>query len=135
MCVYVVVCFELMHMQKVQRRLTTFENSPEMLTFFCIFSKMKSQSNLIFKAKSNGIVFDTDFILKTTPKKSWHSRGKYSCSKRKNLNKSKTILFVWIESIHFFDSSKINVCIYIYIYVYGCIHVYIYTYVDIYRYI
>ena len=46
--------------------------SPEMLTFFLasVF-EMKSLSNLIFKTKSNGIMFDRDFILKMKPKKKW----------------------------------------------------------------
>ena len=39
--------------------------SPEMLTFvFGIVFKIKSLSNLIFKTKSNGNMFDRDFIFK-----------------------------------------------------------------------
>ena len=37
--------------------------------FLGIILTMKSLSNLIFKTKSKGIMFDRDFILKTMPKK------------------------------------------------------------------
>ena len=43
--------------------------------FICIIFKMKSLSNLIFKTKSNGIMIDGGFILKTMPKKSEYLRG------------------------------------------------------------
>ena len=37
--------------------------------FVCIVLNIKSQLNLIFKMKSNGIKFDRDFIFKTMPEK------------------------------------------------------------------
>ena len=48
---------------------------------------MKSFSNLIFKTKSNGIMFDKDFILKMMPKKKGeHLRGSASakCERKGN---------------------------------------------------
>ena len=39
--------------------------------------KTKSQSNLIFKTKSNKIMFDRDFIFKMMPKKIEHLRGNF----------------------------------------------------------
>ena len=38
---------------------------------------MKSLSNLIFETKSNGNMFDRNFILKMMQKKSEHVRGTY----------------------------------------------------------
>ena len=43
------------------------ENSPEMLTFFLHRFKYEILSNLIFKTKSNGIMFEWNFILKAMP--------------------------------------------------------------------
>ena len=43
--------------------------------FICIIFKMKSLSNLIFETKSNGNMFDRNFILKMMQKKSEHLRG------------------------------------------------------------
>ena len=59
----------------------SIQYSPEILTFFNIILKMKSLSNLIFKTKYNGIMFDMDFISKTMLKKSEHLRG--NCIKKK----------------------------------------------------
>ena len=50
-----------------------------MLTFFVAsFVKMKSRSNVIFKMKSKGIMFDSNSILKTMPKKVSISRENIS---------------------------------------------------------
>ena len=60
-------------------------HSLEMLTFFWggIVFKMKSRSNIIFKPKSNGIVFDWDFISKMMPHKKVSISGKHSFIKGK----------------------------------------------------
>ena len=51
-----------------------------MLTFFSHRFKDEILSNLIFKTKSNGIMFDGDFILKIMLKKSEYLRGSSSSS-------------------------------------------------------
>ena len=82
LCLCLCLCVSVSLVEKcLNENIKSFEKEcPRKCSLFlCIIFNMKSLSNLIFKTKSNGIMIDRDFILKTMQKKKVSISGELSC--------------------------------------------------------